>query len=138
MWLSRPKAEGMSLTGSQIALGAAFLVMGVLHFAVPKPFIAIMPRFIPRQHHRMLVYLSGVAELAGGAGVFPSQTRPWAGVGLLLLLIAVFPANVQMLLNAQKARAPISQQIALWVRLPLQFVLAWWVWSAAQVGSLLA
>jgi uncharacterized membrane protein len=119
-----------TMTWSQIVLAGVFIFMGVLHFVVPKPFDAIMPKFIPRAYRRPLTLISGFFELLGGVGVVVPVTRPWAGVGLVLLLIAVFPANVQMLLSARAAHAPAGRQAGLWIRLPLQVLLVWWVWTA--------
>ena len=120
----------MDMTWSQVALAGAFLTMGTLHFAAPRPFDQIMPRVIPRKFHRPLVYASGLCELAGGAGVLLPATRALAGVGLLCVLVAVFPANVQMLLDHRARKASKAALAALWVRLPIQAVLLAWVWSA--------
>lgn len=75
----------------------------------------------------MLVYLSGVAEVLGGAGVLMPRWRRTARLGLILLLVAVFPANVQMLVEARAAGAPVWAEVLLWLRLPLQGVLIAWV-----------
>ena len=58
---------------SRALLGATFLTTGVLHFLRPRMYEAIMPRYLPA--HRELVYASGVAEIAGGAGVLHARTR---------------------------------------------------------------
>lgn len=105
---------------------AAFYVgMGVLHFVVPGPFEAIMPPYLPL--HRELVLLSGAAEIALGLAVLPEVSRRWAGIGLVLLLLAVFPANVHMALNEVPPEAPPPRWVA-WGRLPLQAVLIAWAW----------
>jgi uncharacterized membrane protein len=120
-----------NLTWSQIVLAGAFIMTGILHFATPKFFVAIMPKMIPAHLHLLLVHVSGVFEFLGGVGVLLTPLRPWAGIGLLLLLVAVFPANIQMLLSARaSSRASAGYLTALWARLPLQFVLMWWVWKA--------
>ncbi len=64
----------------------------------------IVPSYLP--HHRELVYLSGAAEILGGLGLLPEMTRRAAGFGLVLLLIAVWPANVQMLIDARTSQEP--------------------------------
>jgi uncharacterized membrane protein len=112
---------------SRILLGAFFLAAGLLHFLRPKPYVAIVPDALPRK--RELVYVSGVAELAGGAGVLPERTRRVAGWWLIATLAAVFPANVNMAVNADRYRG--IPRWALWVRLPLQGMLIAWVWRAA-------
>ncbi len=108
-------------------LAAFFLVAGLLHFLKPKPYVAIVPDALPRK--RELVYVSGVAEMAGGFGVLAPPTRRAAGWWLIATLIAVFPANVNMAVNADRFRA-IPEPL-LWARLPLQGVLIAWVWRVA-------
>lgn len=110
-------------------LGGFFVLAGVLHFVIPDFYLAMMPPWLPA--HRELVALSGVAEILGGIGVMSAKGRRAAGVGLLLLLVAVFPANIQMLHNARAAGEPT---LLLWLRLPLQIVFLWWVWWVALRG----
>ena len=88
-----------------------------------------MPPYLPL--HRELVYLSGAAEVLGGVGLFPKRTRRAAGIWLVLLLIAVLPANVQMLLDARAAGEPPWWVAMLWLRLPAQPALMWWVWRVS-------
>lgn len=111
------------------ALAALFIVAGVLHFAIPRSYAAIVPPFLPAR--RFLVYLSGAAELAGGVGLLVPRLRRPAALGLIALLAAVFPANVQMLANALAAGKPQWQVTLLWARLPLQFVLICIIWKTA-------
>lgn len=111
-------------------LAAIFVFAGVMHFVIPASYVGIMPPWLP--WHRALVYVSGVAEIAGGLGLLMDRTRRAAGMGLILLLIAVWPANVQMLLNARAAHKPPAYEAFLWLRLPLQLLLIWWVWRASR------
>ena len=83
-------------------LGGLFIAAGVLHFAKTNLYLGVMPPSLPRQ--RELVLLSGFFEIAGGFGLFPIRTRRAAGIGLIALLLAVWPANFQMLFNAQAAQ----------------------------------
>jgi uncharacterized membrane protein len=104
-------------------LGVTFLVTGALHFLRPRMYEAIMPRYLPA--HRELVYASGVAEMAGGAGVLAG--RRTAGWWLIATLVAIFPANVEMAVHAERFhRIP---EPLLWARLPLQGALIAWVWK---------
>ncbi len=82
-----------------------------------------MPPALPAP--RLLVLLSGAAEVAGGLGLLLPATRRGAAWGLLALLVAVFPANVYMLGLAAELRIPAW---VLWARLPLQPLLMWGVW----------
>lgn len=113
-----------------LGLAGFFVVAGALHFVVPAFYLAMMPPWVPA--HRELVIASGIAEIAGGLGVLGDRWRRPAGIGLLLLLLAVFPANLQMLLNARAAGEPEG---LLWARLPLQLVFLWWVWRVAVVRA---
>ncbi len=111
------------LTLSQSLLGAFFITTGILHFVTPKFYKAIIPESWPNKAE--LVQVSGAAELAGGIGVLSKPTRQLAGKGLIALLLAVFPANINMAVNPQKFhRFPAW---SLWARLPLQFVMIEWV-----------
>ena len=103
-----------------------------MHFVVPGAYAGIVPRALPSP--LMLVYVSGIAEIAGAVGLLLPLTRRIAGWGLIALLVAVFPANVQMLLDA-RAEAAWWMQVLLVLRLPLQPLLIWWVWRATRRES---
>jgi len=109
-----------------VRLGAFFLFAGTMHFLKPRPYVAIVPDALPRK--REIVFASGVAELAGGAGVLVPRTRRLAGWWLIATLLAIFPANVNMAVNAERYR--VVPEPLLWVRLPLQGALIAWVWRA--------
>ena len=103
-----------------------YVTIGILHFATPEPFIEIMPSWLPM--HRELVLVSGAFEIALGLAVVPRSTRRWAAWGLVLLLCAVFPANVNMALHEIPMGHAPPRWVA-WGRLPLQAVLvAWAFW----------
>jgi uncharacterized membrane protein len=110
-----------------------FVGAGVLHFVAPGTYERIMPPYLPL--HRGLVYLSGAAEVLGGLGLLTERTRAAAGAGLMLLLVAVLPANAQMLIDARAAGKPSWWLALLWLRLPLQGVLAAWVWRVSRTGG---
>lgn len=114
-----------------IALWALALVMvaiGVLHFVRPKPFVRIVPKYLPAP--LALVYISGFFEILGGLGLLLPSTRSFAAWGLIALYATVFPANVYMLTDnvSLDPRKPIPRW-ALWLRLPFQLVfIAWAYW----------
>jgi len=116
------------VTWPQRLLSAAFVTTGVLHFLRTEYFEQIVPDYLPA--HRELVLISGVAEIAGGVGVVFPQTRRLAGAWLIALLIAVFPANVNMAINS--GRFDSIAPALLWARLPLQALLIWWVYRATH------
>lgn len=107
------------------------MTTGTLHFVLEKFFTAIVPKGLPNP--RALVYVSGVAEFLGGVGVLLPATRRSAGRGLIVLLLAVFPANVNMAVNPDRFKQ--FPAWALWARLPLQFAIIAQVWAATQRGS---
>lgn len=108
-------------------LALAFVFAGVNHFLSPDFYLAMMPPYLPL--HLELVYISGVFEVLGGVGVLIPAVRRYAGYGLIALLVAVFPANVQMLLNQIQAAGYTGFTYALMLRLPLQLlVIAWVLW----------
>lgn len=115
---------------SRYLLATFFTVGGLLHFLFPAAYAAIMPPWLP--WHGQLVFVSGVLEIAGGCAVLAPPTRRWAGWGLILLSLAVLPANVQMLLDAHAASESWAWQALLAIRLPLQFLLIFWIWRATQ------
>jgi uncharacterized membrane protein len=110
---------------ARYVLVAAFVVAGSLHFLYPSTYARIVPPTFG--HAKTLVYVSGVCEILGGFGVLLSPLRKAAGVGLIALLIAVFPANLYMALHPALF-ATIASPVALDARLPLQAVLIAWVY----------
>jgi len=117
---------------SRLLLGLVFMGAGVNHFATPRHYERIVPPSM-KGSARSLVVVSGVAEIAGGLGVLLPWTRRLAGLGLIALLAAVFPANLYM------ARAPEEfrkiPRWALYGRLPLQPLMMWWAWRATRRPS---
>lgn len=113
------------ISWSRGLLAALFVGAGLLHFLRPETYLRIMLPALPAP--RLLVLLSGAAEVAGGLGLLLPATRRGAAWGLLALLLAVFPANIYMVQLAEQLHLPAW---TLWARLPLQPLLMWWVWRA--------
>ena len=111
---------------ARVATGAAFILTGVSHFLIPGKFLEMMPPFLPAPV--FLIYLSGVFEIVGGGALMFSKTKRLAAIGLMLLLLAVFPANVYVALNNVQLGGFMNYSIYQWLRLPMQFVLIVWVW----------
>jgi uncharacterized membrane protein len=117
-------------TWPQRLLGIFFMTTGVAHFVNTQSFENITPDYLPA--HLALVLISGVAEFAGGLGLLVPRFRRQAGLGLILLLIVVFPANIDMAVHAEAQSIP---EPLLWARLPLQPLLIWWVYRASVRAS---
>ncbi len=115
----------------RILLGGLFLVAGMLHLLRPGLYLPMMLPALP--HPLGLVYLSGAAEMLGGLGVLLAQTRRAAAWGLILLLLAVWPANFYMAMVPE--RFPGIPALALWARLPLQLPLIWWAYLYTRKGG---
>ncbi len=114
-----------------ILIGILFIATGTYHFVNPEFFIRIMPDYIP--NHRALVFWSGVAEVAGGIGILIPFFKIYAAWGLILLLIAVFPANIDMFIKGYQKQGWSLYTYLTLLRLPLQFVLIYWVFWAAEL-----
>jgi uncharacterized membrane protein len=114
-------------------LGLLMILAGVNHFLDPDVYTAMMPKALPAPV--ALVYVSGVAEILVGAGLLVPATRRLAAWGLVALLVAVFPANINMAVNHLPLGDTVVPVWALWARLPLQFVLIYWAWCYTRPAS---
>ncbi|MDQ3118347.1 MAG: DoxX family membrane protein [Verrucomicrobiota bacterium] len=113
------------MTLSRAVLAVFFIAAGLGHFISPQPFVAIVPPFLPWPG--ALVWISGAAEIAGGVGLLFEVTRRGAALGLIALLIAVFPANIYGAIHGMKIAGADLPACLLVARLPFQVVLIWWV-----------
>ena len=111
------------------SFGPFFVFAGVMHFLIPRTYEAIVPDSF--QAKRAIVYASGVAEIAGGAGVLHPRTRRIAGLWSVATLVAVFPANVKMALQPERYPVP-GGRVSLWLRLPVQALLIAWAIAAGR------
>lgn len=107
-------------------MGAFYILSGLNHFVSADAYIAIMPDYLP--WHPELVFVSGVAEVALGVAVLIPATRVTAAWGLILLLIAIFPANLYVAVNDLAYVGNEPNTILNWLRLPLQLVLLGWAY----------
>jgi uncharacterized membrane protein len=103
-----------------------FIGAGINHFLKPEFYQQIIPPSFPDRP--ILVVVSGIGEIAGGLGLLIRPLRRAAGWGLILLLCAVFPANVYMAISPQSTPGRNYPHWALRARLPLQAVIITWVW----------
>jgi len=108
-----------------LTIAAIFAASGITHLLKPSAFDSLMPRAIPEQARRPLIYASGVAEVACAAGL--ARNSKWARGASAALLVAVFPANVQVALDAGSGRqaGAMNKPAAAWGRLPVQAAMIW-------------
>lgn len=107
-------------------IAAAFTVSGVIHLAHPATFTPIVPHSLP--WHTGLVYASGVAELVCAVGLW--RRNRWAGIAAAVLLVLIWPANLQSAITSQHGH-DLANKVVGWGRLPLQIPL---IWFALQSG----
>jgi uncharacterized membrane protein len=117
--------------GQKLALSFVFLwffIGGIAHFTATDLEMKIVPPWLPG--HRLLVQVSGAFELLGALALLSSRTRRVAGLGLVLLTLAVTPANVYMW-----QRADLFTMIPYWIlilRLPFQLALMICIWWSTR------
>lgn len=103
---------------SRLRFAGMLVSIGALHFIAPGPFRRIVPRWFPWASAAVL--WSGVAEVGAGVLIAVPRTRRLGGWLALATIVAVYPANVQMALDAARSRRP-GAIAATWLRLPMQF-----------------
>ncbi|MBW4330848.1 DoxX family protein [Stakelama sp. CBK3Z-3] len=113
------------------ALAAIFLAAGILHVAVPAPFVGIVPGWVPAP--RLTVFATGICEIAGAAGLMIPPLRRAAGIGLALYALCVWPANVHHMIRDLSS----GTGLPLWYHVPRQFaqpIIMWWaLWASGAI-----
>lgn len=99
-----------------------YVAAGLMHFIKPKIYLKIIPPYI--SHPQIINTISGIAEIILGMGLLFEPTRSISAFGIIILLIAVFPANLYMY---QKQKQGFGKMILFW-RLPFQVVLIGWAY----------
>ena len=111
----------------KVIFAACMIAAGLSHFIVPHPYVKIVPPQLP--YPEAIVYISGFFEILGGIGLFVPFVSQAAAWGLVLLLIAVYPANINMAVNNIHINNIPDGNWFQAIRLPFQFVLiAWAYW----------
>jgi uncharacterized membrane protein len=118
--------EGTANVTGRVILVILFILSGSLHFIAPQLYLKIVPPYLPA--HLPIVYISGAAEALGGIGLLIPSTRRAAAWGLVVLLIAILPANIYMATAHLPAPGVMGHGWAQWLRVPLQLPLIYWAW----------
>jgi uncharacterized membrane protein len=123
-------ALGLSLfvtwiASARFALATMFVFTAVSHFApMKRDLIAMVPPGLPRPD--LLVFATGVLELAGAVGLLIEATRFWAACGLILLMAVMLPANISAARRGIELRG--RPATPLWIRVPMQILFVAWAW----------
>lgn len=105
-----------------ILLATLMIFGGVNHFLKPNMYLPFIPKGLPGL---LIIYLSGVIEIAFGVGALIPKTRSWATLGILVLMIAFLPLHVIDIFKENPAIG--NHQIAI-IRVPVQFAVIAWAW----------
>ncbi len=106
------------------AMAIMYIFAGIMHFVKPKAYLRITPKYLP--NHKGLVFLSGVAEVLLGIGLFLPVTKNSAIYGIIAMLLVFLLVHFYML-KGEKEGAGIPKWILL-LRIPLQFGLIYWAY----------
>ncbi len=113
------------------SLSIFMMLAGLMHFVNPAFYLQMMPPWIPA--HELMVALSGIAEILLGLALLWQRWVYRACWGIVLLLIAVYPANIYMASHSELF--PNVPAWALVARLPFQFLFLAWAWKVRLAGS---
>jgi len=103
-------------------MSAMYAFAGLMHFIKPKAYLKVMPNFMPQP--KLLVYLSGVAEIVLGVALLITSLKNWAIIGIVAMLLVFMIVHINMLRGGKHAAG-----VPMWIlilRLPVQGVLVWW------------
>ncbi len=106
-----------------LALG--YVLAGANHFRAPPFYLPMMPPYIPQP--KLMVLLSGAAEILLGALLLPQTTRTTAAWGIILMLFVFFTVHIHMLQQRNNLFKKVPFFILV-LRIPLQFLLIYWAY----------
>ena len=105
-------------------MASLYFLAGLNHFRNPKMYLKIIPAFIPNP--KLLNNISGASEVILANALCIPILSSYAAIGIIVLLLAIFPANIYMILN-KKASFGLPKWL-LMLRIPLQFILIYWAY----------
>ena len=105
-------------------MSALYILAGFNHFLNPLTYIKIIPSWLP--YPSMINHVTGILEIILGFLLLFNTSRTFAAYGIIVLLIAIFPANIQMSINFYNSHHPKFWWTV--ARLPLQLLLIAWAW----------
>lgn len=119
-------------------MGVLYVLAGINHFYNPPFYFLVMPTWLPA--HLTLIYISGVAEILLGAGLWFKQTRRISAWLIVAMLIVFIPLHVDMIIHPRPMPASQANNAAivttiLWLRVALQFLFIYWAWLYTRNDS---
>lgn len=125
-----PRLRIASSKRARVGLSLFFLVTASQHFINTQPMAAMIPPSLP--YRIELIYLTGVFELLGAIGVWIPGLVRLTGLLLILMLIAVLPANIYSAINRVDFGGHGAGAAYLLVRVPFQLFVIWWTYFATE------
>lgn len=116
---------------ARITIAPLYLLAGTIHLLRPDVFVRVMPAAIPQP--QLIVLLTGAAEIAGAIGLFVPRTRLWAGIGLALYALCVYPANIQHAVHDLSTGTGLGWAYH-YPRLFAQPFICWWALAAGGLA----
>lgn len=115
----------VSLAGLVLLMGGS----GAIHLIKPELYTPIVPRFLGDAG--FWVFWSGILEIVAAVLLLLPRTRRWGALLTMAILVAVYPANIQMALDGGQPGGGwyAGSSLMLWLRLPVQPLLVWWAWT---------
>lgn len=112
-------------------MGTLYVLAGINHFYNPSFYFLVMPNWLPA--HLTLIYISGVAEILLGVGLWFKQTRRISAWLIVAMLIVFIPLHVDMIIHPKTMPEVPTDKLAmvnavLWLRVALQFLFIYWAW----------
>ncbi len=119
-------------SGLLVIMAIIYLLAGIAHIRSPEGFLAITPSWVPYPEH--VIYWTGIAEILGAIGLFIPKVRKFAGIGLALYALCVFPANIHHAINNIAVN---GETLSWWYhgpRLAFQPIAIWWaLWVSETI-----
>lgn len=112
-----------------IAMAVMLLFTAIGHFKFKTSMAAMIPLFIPKKVE--IVIFTGILEIAFAVGLSIETSRYYSGIGLIVFLLAILPANIYAAkhqINYENLYKPGPGVKYLWFRIPFQLFLIAWVW----------
>jgi uncharacterized membrane protein len=139
LWIVSPFAFRQELAShrkkGRIAAAVAFILIGISHLATPEKMTYMVADWLPYANE--LVLVTGLAEILGGIGLVWPRFQRLAALGLILLLVVMFPANIYVALHQLLPPGGLpAKPWYVWTRLLFQpLYIAWIWWSALQKAT---